>query len=58
MTNSTARAVWAKMTDAEKNFVRIGMLPLWVRDYEQGGDSVGLAVALMTIAKKEGGMLA
>jgi len=62
---------WEIMDENERTAIRIGMSPLWVTQQDLGGKAVGegwgtvqgdehrqLAVALMQLAKEQGGMIA
>ncbi|KKL04237.1 hypothetical protein LCGC14_2618070 [marine sediment metagenome] len=55
-----AKEIWeTKMTQDQKNVVRFGMLPMEiVLEYKANGiDGRELAIALMTFAQSDGGMV-
>jgi len=55
---TVARTVWLRMTADEKQMVRIGLLPVWIHEFEIFcPHPKDIAVAVMQIAKDHGGMI-
>ena len=53
-----ASNAWERMSDGDKAVVRFGMIPKWVADENPEITARALAVAMMTMAEKDGGMIA
>jgi hypothetical protein len=58
LVKATAQIVWEKMTVNERQMVRIGMFPAHLMKEHDSFASPKLAVAIMEIAKNNGGMIA